>query len=216
MASSAESRSENTLISPFLTLPGEIRNQILRILLTHRTSNVFYCFGMRMPPKPVKLYLTSNIIQVCRKVYKEGRSILYGENQFHAHHMLLAGMVYALDAHRPIAPHYLPFVRHFHVQVRLDSDPYYLPSQAEAAFSGKDVLEVEVFRSSFAAGGYDALHCFSGIRGLKKARVYGSVDDDFARWLEDCMTSEKSQCIPDVVTPRSGIIRRDIFDTTLR
>lgn len=216
MASSAQSRSHHTLISPLLSLPGEIRNKILRVLLTHETPIVIHSFGTLKPPKPVKLYLTPNIIQVCRTLHDEGRSILYGENLFQAHHMLLAGAVYALDSCRPIAPHYISLVRRFHVRVRLDSDPYYLPSQAEAAFSGKDVLEIEVFRSSFGAGDYRALHYFSGIRGVKKVKVHGSIDDHFARWLEGCMTSEKTQYSSDIATRRSSIVQHDIFNTTIR
>ena len=43
------------------------------------------------------------------------------------------------------------------------------------------MLGVEVFRSSFEAGGHDALSGFFGVRGVKIARVHGSVDEDFAR-----------------------------------
>lgn len=56
-----------------------------------------------------------------------------------------------------------------------------------SAFEGAECLEVEVFRASWAIGGYEALEGYEGVRGVGKARVFGSVGWGFARWLEGCM-----------------------------
>ena len=58
------------------------------------------------------------------------------------------------------------------------------------AFSGMDEFEVEVFRASYGIGDHHILEAFKGIRGVKKARVHGSVEREFASWLEKCMESE--------------------------
>lgn len=57
------------------------------------------------------------------------------------------------------------------------------------AFEGAEGLEVEVFRTSWAVGGYEALEGYKGVRGVGRARVWGSVGSEFARWLEGVMES---------------------------
>lgn len=128
--------------------------------------------------------------------------------------MLFTGTVLALASGRPIALHYVPYVRPFHIRVRVDSEPYYGPSQVGAASSGKDILEVEVFRSSYDIGGFDALHCFSGIRAVKKAKVHGSIDRKFAQWLEGCVISNEARHDPFMFMRRSSNF--DSLDTTFR
>lgn len=54
-------------------------------------------------------------------------------------------------------------------------------------FDKADVLELEVFRSSWGVGGYEALEGYRDVRGLRRARVYGSLPLLTARWLERCM-----------------------------
>ena len=55
------------------------------------------------------------------------------------------------------------------------------------AFEGAERLEVEVFRASWGLGGYEALEGYAGVRGVGRARVWGSVGRGFARWLEGVM-----------------------------
>jgi len=202
--------------SSFLSLPGEIRNVILRLLLTHMTPIVIYRFGALKPPKPVTLELHPNILQACRLTYNEGRTILYGENVFQAHHMLLKGAVFAVDPDQLISFNCTEMVRRFHIRVRADIDAFYLPSQVEAAFDDTEVLEVEVFRSSFEAGGHGALHCFAGVRGVRKAKVHGSVEEQFARWLESCMMITRGESIPEFEAQSSVISNLVSLDTTVR
>lgn len=57
-------------------------------------------------------------------------------------------------------------------------------------FDGADLLEVEVFRSSWGVGGYEALEGYRDVRGVRKARVHGSLPTLTARWLEACMEGD--------------------------
>ena len=74
--------------------------------------------------------------------------------------------------------------------MRLDCDPYYASEAVAKAFSGMEEVEVEVFRASWGIGGYSALDGFRAVRGVKRARVHGSVGTGFARWLEKSMEKE--------------------------
>lgn len=55
------------------------------------------------------------------------------------------------------------------------------------AFDGVERLEVEVFRASWGVGGYEALEGWGDVRGVRRARVHGSLPAGMARWLEGCM-----------------------------
>ena len=61
------------------------------------------------------------------------------------------------------------------------------------AFDDVEELEVEVFRASFEAGCYRALDGYAGVRGVRKARVHGSIEPEFARCLEQCMMSKRGE-----------------------
>ena len=177
----------------FLSLPGEVRNQILRLLLIHRTPIIVHHFALLHPPNPTSLNLSTNILLTDRATYNEGRTILYGENTFQAHPMLLTRTVFALCVHRPVQQSCVSHVRRFHIRVRLDSDPFYSAQKVQEAFTNADELEVEVFRASFEAGSYRALEGYAGVRGIRKARVYGSVEPVFAQWLEQRMMSKDGE-----------------------
>ena len=71
--------------------------------------------------------------------------------------------------------------------MRLDCDTFYTPGAVGQAFSGAELLEVEVFRSSWAIGGYDALEGFVNVKGVRRAKVHGSIGIRFAQWLERAM-----------------------------
>ena len=71
--------------------------------------------------------------------------------------------------------------------MRLDVDTFYTKEEVVRAFEGAERLEVEVFRASWGVGGYEALEGYEGVRGVGRARVWGSVGRGFARWLEGCM-----------------------------
>ena len=63
------------------------------------------------------------------------------------------------------------------------------------AFDGVDELEVEVFRASYEAGCYRALDGYAGVRGVRRARVHGSIEPEYARWLERCMMSKRGETV---------------------
>lgn len=80
-------------------------------------------------------------------------------------------------------------MRRFHLRVRLDCDPNYSGEALVRAFSGIEELEVEVFQASYGNSDFHVLELFAGIRGVRRARVFGSVAREFASWLEGCMES---------------------------
>lgn len=78
--------------------------------------------------------------------------------------------------------------------MRLDTDPRFSAQQAAAAFSGAEYLEIRVWQSMFDGCDASVLRLFLGVRGVRVARVTGSVNAELARWLERRMMSpvEKS------------------------
>jgi hypothetical protein len=178
----------------FLELPGEIRNQILRLLLTHNTPIVTRSANQLAPPRPTNLRLCPNILLTSWRTHHEGLSILYGENTFQAHPSYLTSMLFAMDPSRPVI-FCAAMIRRFHIRVRLDCDPYYDAEAVKRVFSGADSLEVEIFRSSWGLGGYDALEGYMGVRGVRKVRVHGSVGVRFAEWLQGVMQSPEGRVI---------------------
>ena len=115
--------------------------------------------------------------------------------------MLLTRTVFALCLHRPVLQGCIAHIRRFHIRVRLDSDPFYSPQKVQEAFTNADELEVEVFRASFQAGSYRALDGYADVRGVRKARVHGSVESGYARWLERRMTSKEGENVADWEDP---------------
>lgn len=100
-------------------------------------------------------------------------------------------MLFALDPARTVnSVVCLNLIRRFHIRVRLDCDTFYKKEDVGRVFDGADVLEVEVFRSSWGVGGYEALEGFRDVRGVRKARVHGSLPALTARWLEACMEGD--------------------------
>lgn len=61
----------------------------------------------------------------------------------------------------------------------------------------------------FRGAGNAVLMLFSGIRGVKKARVVGSVQREFAEWLEESMESVIGTPIADKDV--SGFVRREVW-----
>jgi len=58
-------------------------------------------------------------------------------------------------------------------------------------------LTIEAFQAQFGSSDYKVLKLFEGIRGVKRARVYGSVTTfpKYVEWLEAAM-----------VVPRDGVV----------
>lgn len=62
---------------------------------------------------------------------------------------------------------------------------------ARRAFNGAETLVVEAEESAFRTAGYRVLLVLEGVRGVKLARVEGSVEPDVARWLERRLMSDE-------------------------
>ncbi|MCJ1238464.1 hypothetical protein MMC14_006453 [Varicellaria rhodocarpa] len=186
----------------FLDLPSEIRNVIYQLLLTHDTPIQAYTFQNLSPREHTCLNLHPAMLLLCHKIHDEASSILYGCNRFQAHPSWLTDVTFAVYPNRPImSTRYIAFIRRFHLRVRLDCDPFYTPAKLAEAFSGLDELEVEVFQTSFGASDYRVLECFSVVRGVKRAKVHGSVRKPFSDWLEKIMQS----AVETALSPRNSI-----------
>jgi hypothetical protein len=75
------------------------------------------------------------------------------------------------------------------VSVRLDTDARFTAEQVCSAFSGKESVEVEVWQAMFASSDLGVLKLFEGVRGVKVAKISGSVGTEYKRWLESVMMS---------------------------
>lgn len=171
----------------FLDLPGEIRNQIYRLLLIVPSPSTKRVLGSDPAIYP-------QILCVCRKVHKEASEILYGANTFLAHPNLLSGLPRLRPYYETISSKRLiSLIRRYHFRVRLDNDPNFSAERAEESFDSVEELTVEVFQAQYGSSDHKVLELLEGVRGVKKARVYGSVVafPEYAKWLENAMMSPK-------------------------
>ncbi|KAL8869041.1 MAG: hypothetical protein Q9174_004569 [Haloplaca sp. 1 TL-2023] len=174
----------------FLELPAELREIILRLLLIHETPIIAHaCYHLK-PPGKVLLGLTPAICRVSRAVHAEAIAILYSKNVFQAHPTFLATWPFAMDHQRPVlSGQCASQIKRWHVRIRVDVDPFYQAADVVRTFTGMDEVEIEVFRASWAIGTYEALEGFIKIRGVRRAKVHGSLGKKYARWLEGVMMS---------------------------
>lgn len=178
-------------LSPLLSLPGEIRNMIYRLLLTSPRLQVLRRILARNHCSPYVLEaipVTVAILSTCKQIHTEATPILYTENVFTAHPSLLIQMPCLVNPSKPICtPEIGRRIRRWYVAVRLDTDARFKEEEVTLAFSGAEELEVEATEAMFRSAGNGILMLFKGVRGVGTARVHGSVADDFARWLESSM-----------------------------
>lgn len=168
----------------FLDLPGEIRNQIYKELLLILPLSTPRMLGD--PP------IYPQILAVCRKVHEEARQILYGCNTFLAHPNLLADLPRLRLYYDAISEKRLiDQISRYHIRVRLDCDPRFSTVQVQNAFTGVEELTVEVFQAQFGGSDYSVLKRFESVRGVKNARIYGSIYafPEYANWLQNAMMS---------------------------
>ncbi|KAF2238833.1 hypothetical protein EV356DRAFT_563533 [Viridothelium virens] len=194
-AASQKATTPTTTTTPFplLALPLEIRLLIYQHALTHpslptlrRLSTQAHCSDYVLPALPV----SPALLLTCRLINSEATPVLYGANTFAAHPSLLTSLPYLVRPSAPIRdPAVARRIRRWWVHVRLDTDPAWEAAEVCAAFDGCEELEVEVFQAQFASCGYAVLRRFEGVRGVRTARVCGSVEEGFARWLEGVMMS---------------------------
>jgi hypothetical protein len=173
-----------------LDLPGEIRNQIYHELLV---------LPWLSTSKSLHDYIIyPEILQICRKIHEEAKQILYGCNTFLAHPNLLSSMPRLRQRFSTFGhAHLISMIRRYHISVRLDCDPNFSAKKAQEAFTGVEELTLEVFQAQFWSSDYKVLKLFEGIRGVKKARIYGSVQafPDYVYWLERAMMATESNYV---------------------
>lgn len=164
----------------FTDLPGEIRNKIYNHLLIIPSLSTPRLLGD--PP------LYPQILSTCRQVHEEARQIMYGCNTFLAHPNLLGEMprlrLYYDTIH---AGNLISLIRRYHIRVRLDCDPNFSAEKATRSFTGVEELSIEVFQAQFGSSDYKVLRLFEGIRGVRRARIYGSVTTfpEYVEWLRN-------------------------------
>ena len=173
--------------SLFFRLPAELRNQIYDELLCLETPNLKELaqldHHLDTPPA-----LHPAILSTCRRIHEEATDLLYTTHIFHAHPSLLASLPHLASSAQPVIyPTVLSKIRRWQLTIRLDTDPRFTTSQATAAFSGAEYLEIRVWQSMFDGADCSVLKLFLGIRGVKVAKVGGSANPELARWLEKRM-----------------------------
>ncbi|KAK5017841.1 hypothetical protein LTR60_001759 [Cryomyces antarcticus] len=186
--------------SSFLLLPAELRNVVYVLVLTspyitrlRRLSNRNYCSDYVLPA----LNLAPLLLATCRQIHAEASPVLYGGNTFAAHPSLLTAWPFLVKSSRPVAcPVPAARIRKWYINVRLDTDPQFSAAGARKAFSGADELEIEVFQAQYGSCEYGVLRLFDQVRGVSKARVYGSVKEGFAKWLAGVVTSCEGVPVP--------------------
>ncbi|KAI8932141.1 hypothetical protein NX059_011024 [Plenodomus lindquistii] len=175
--------------SPFFRLPAELRNQIYTALLCPNTPTphglaTFNSQGYKQQS------LHPSILRTCKKIYQEAENMLYTTNIFHAHPAILTALPHFTTAAQPVInPDSIAKISRWQLTMRLDTDPRFTAQQATAAFSGAEYLEIKVWQSMFDGCDASVLRLFLGIRGVRVARVHGSVNQELARWLENKMMS---------------------------
>ena len=169
----------------FLTLPGEIRNQIYNLLLIIPPPGVPRSLGGGSKISP-------QILNVCRQIYHEAIEVLYGKNTFIAHYSLLSQMPQLRRWHDPItSPALIARIRRYHIYVRLDCDAWFTAACARDAFTGIEEFTVEVFQAQYGSSDYDVLRLFEEVRGIKRVRFLGSISGfpEYISWLQTTMMS---------------------------
>lgn len=177
------------LESLFFRLPAELRNQIYEELLCANTpTKLSDLASTPRIPSPAPTY--SAILATCKRIYEEAKDLLYTTHIFHAHPSLLTALPHLMTTSKPILyPTVLSKIKRWQLTIRLDTDPRFTAAQATAAFSGAEFLELKAWQSMFDGCNAAVLKLFTGIRGVKCARVVGSVEEGLARWLEERMMS---------------------------
>jgi hypothetical protein len=178
--------------SRLFTLPPELRSRVYADLLCPEAPS-FAELASSSGPRDRHGTLDNPrlfpaLLSTCRCIHREAIGFLYELHTFHAHPSLLTDFPqYRLHGKRIICPAGLSMMKRWHLTVRLDIDPRFDFNQCTFAFSGVEYLELYVWQ---AAGNCDAdtvLRLFEGIRGVKVARVSGSVDLSRRLWLESLM-----------------------------
>ncbi|KXJ85158.1 hypothetical protein Micbo1qcDRAFT_128483 [Microdochium bolleyi] len=176
----------------FLLLPCELRLKIYRNLLLEPPSTDQKC---------PRAHSSAAILRTNRQIYSEAMPVLYSENEFLAHESMLTSWPRLTRFLEPVryaesSPMIRTLLTRFRIRLRLDVDPRFTASEAATHFSGRYEVVVEVLRPSWRSGPLgtgppENLRLFEGVRGVRRARVEGSLGGikDYAHWLQGLMMS---------------------------
>ncbi|KAF9732782.1 hypothetical protein PMIN01_09640 [Paraphaeosphaeria minitans] len=180
--------TSNQEASPFFRLPAELRNQIYTELLCPDAVNLDHLTKCKDNLSVRHYNQTSTILSTCRKTHDEATPLLYAPHIFHAHPALLTSLPHLTSSAKPVLhPRVADLISRWQICLRLDTDPQFTAAQAAAAFSGAEYLEVRVWQAQFEACDFAVLKLFTGVRGVRFARVGGDAEARLARWLEGQM-----------------------------
>ncbi|KAF1847121.1 uncharacterized protein K460DRAFT_363223 [Cucurbitaria berberidis CBS 394.84] len=173
--------------SVFFRLPAELRHEIYKALLCPDVPKLKELAQSTHPaPTPEAVYPA--ILATCRKIHDEATDLLYKTHVFHAHSSLLTSLPHLISAASPIVcPSVISKIKRWQLTIRLDTDPCFNMDQATAAFSGAEYLEIRAWQTMFDGCDASFLRLFTGVRGVKVAKVGGSANPELARWLEERM-----------------------------
>jgi hypothetical protein len=141
-----------------------------------------------------------NILRTCRCIHDEAAVILYKTNTFCAHPTQLTGSPFLLCPDRVI--YYSRFkdrIKKWYINLRLDTDPRLRARDVEAAFTGAESLEVEVWEAMFASAGTRVLKLFEGVRDVSRVKIRGSASKRYCDWLERCMMGPRGAVVEPFV-----------------
>ncbi|KAI1106053.1 hypothetical protein F4804DRAFT_69779 [Jackrogersella minutella] len=177
-----------------LTLPLELRLEILSYLLVLPTSTPppSQSFSKHSPPPPPRS-LHPAVLRCSKQLHLEALPLLYRHNTFQAHSTLLTALPRLRRAYDPVLSDRLAaLIARVHVCVRLDAEPRYGRAEATAQLTGREEVVLEAWQAMWRGSGPDVLRLFEGVRGVRRAKVVGSVGgfEEYARWLERAMMRE--------------------------
>jgi hypothetical protein len=125
----------------------------------------------------------------------------------------LTSLPFLIHSDRPVlAPKIAQQIKRWYVSVRLDTDARFTEEQVRAAFTDKECVEVEVWQAMFASVDLGVLRLFEGVRGVKIAKVNGSVGTEYKRWLEGVMMSSEGKNIEGWKGESNRTTNYDIWD----
>ncbi|KAI1075864.1 hypothetical protein F5B20DRAFT_368318 [Whalleya microplaca] len=180
-----------TATSPtLLTLPLELRLEILSYLLILPSPTPHKSTSTSTTSSPSPPTLHPAILRTNHQLHAESLPLLYRHNTFLAHTSLLTTFPRLRSTSSPIlSPHLTTLITRFRVRVRLDAAPGYDRGRATQELSGKEEVVLDAWQAVWRGSGPDVLRLFDGVRGVRRARVVGSVGgfEEYARWLEGAM-----------------------------
>lgn len=74
-----------------------------------------------------------------------------------------------------------------------------------------DELTIEVFQAQFGSSDHKSLELFEGVRGVKQAKIYGSVTTfpEYVEWLQESMMTPENQKVEvfDMERVKAGLMK---------